>query len=85
MYSKCQRLSNLSLNSISSIEKWVNTTCTCHHCQETIHNLENSIENTTITRHSKFIHNNLLLTNKMIIKINLEIEKQKLLNSEIFT
>ena len=50
MYSKCQRLSNLSLNSISSIEKWVNTTCTCHHCQETIHNLENSIENTTIIK-----------------------------------
>ena len=84
MYSKCQRLSNLSLNSISSIEKWVNTICTCQHCQETSHHLENIIANTTITRHSKFIHNNLLLTNKMIIKINIEIEKQKLLNSTYF-
>lgn len=80
MYSNCSRLSKLPLNTISSIEKWLEKKCTCHNCQEAIQNLENRVSNTTITRQSKFIHNNLLLTSKMIIKIKLEIEKQKLLN-----
>jgi len=80
MYSKCQRLSKLSFNSFSGIEKWLDKKCTCQNCQEASLNLENRAANTTITRHSKFTHNNLLLTSKMILKIKLEIEKQKLLN-----
>lgn len=84
MYTKCVRLSKLNCGSLNNIEKWLQTQCTCNSCQITDMYLEDRVGNTTITRHPKLTHHNLLLTSKMIIKIKLEIEKQTLLQSTAF-
>jgi len=81
MYSDCIRLQKLSCDSLTNIEKWLQNPCQCQKCQiaETI--LDKHISNMTITRHPKFTHENLLLTSKMIIKIQLETMKQQFLKS----
>ena len=81
MYTKCTRLPKISFNSIANIEKWIHKSCNCHECQAADVNLEEYISNVTITRHPKLTHQTLLLTSKMIIKIQLEITKQVLLQS----
>ena len=83
MYVKCCKMDNLSCDSIVKIEKWINKHCMCTECQSAFNNLNKHIRNITIERHPKFTYNNLFLTSKMLIKIDLEITKQKILKSDI--
>jgi hypothetical protein len=79
MYSNCKKLKKLQVNSLYNIEKWIMKDCNCAKCQETNQNMIIDISKIKLKQHPKMNHESLLLTNKMIIKIQLEITKCKCL------
>lgn len=83
MFSKCKKFNQLSCDSIIQIEKWVCKNCVCEECLSASNKLDTHINSITIQRHPTFIHNNLFLTSKMLIKINLEIIKKQILKLSI--
>lgn len=80
MFSNCVKLKNRTLDNVSSLEKWLFKKCTCSGCKKSYNHINNIIDNTTIEKNNTLIHDNLLLTSKMIIKIQTEIAKKHILS-----
>jgi hypothetical protein len=66
------------MSSLNLIEKWIINDCNCKECIEKTKNLKRDISKIKIKRHPKSLQHNLLLTSKMIIKIQLEITKKNI-------
>jgi hypothetical protein len=79
MSCKCLKLNKINLCDLLSIENWINKQCNCSECVKINQIYKEKISKYIIKRYPKSVCNNLSLTSKMIIKIQLEIAKVKLL------
>lgn len=79
MRTHCNKYKLCTFNNIESMEKWVFNECNCVNCNKNtyLHKLLQSIK---INREGMIQLDELKLTGKMIIKIKMEIVKQKLID-----
>ena len=83
MSSNCIKLKNNTLQSMSGLEKWLLKSCNCSKCLKEHTDLDKIIYNIMINKHPKISHNNLTLTSKMIIKIQVELAKKHILDNKL--
>jgi len=76
----CEKLKNINLKEYSSIKKWLLFNCMCKNCKINKLFINNKISKLKIKKYTKTYNKKLILTNKMIIKIQIEIKKKEMEN-----
>ena len=75
----CKKNKKCDLNKIQHIEKWILDNCNCNRCRQ--NSIKNIMSDIKIKKEQNIQLNELTLTSKMIIKIQIEIAKKFILNS----
>ena len=79
MKSYCKQNKNINTGKIEKIEKWILDDCKCSQCKYDSY-MKNIVSDIKIKKEANIQLNELTLTSKMIIKIQMEIVKKHLLN-----
>lgn len=79
MKSHCNKCKLSTFNNIESIEKWIFNECNCVNCNKNTY-LDRMLESIKLNREDMIQLDELTLTGKMIIKIKMEIVKQKIID-----
>jgi hypothetical protein len=80
MIKKCKKYKNMRINRLASIEKWILEECYCNVCNQNTY-LNGVLQSIQIQKEANIQLNELTLTSKMIVKIQMEIVKKCLLDT----
>lgn len=76
----CKNFKRIDTNKIKSIEKWILEDCNCNVCNKTNY-ITSILQSIKIKKENNVQLDELTLTSKMIIKIQMEIVKKHLLET----